>query len=288
MSKMRTFLPFSGSVPEEPALRLARRIGEHVDMVIDLAFLTRTLHPLTNLEKDDFDRARQNEGLDRANKVLEQFYRDKHAAKAGEARALFDRFVASGKQGTRFTWQQQEDVFQDTQPLILHASLLHDLTIASFELAAPMSTEVVETALLSTGRPVLFVAGAEHENSDLVVAVAWKPAAATIHAVTAAMPLLRAVSRCLVVTVTEDGRWDGPTAAEFAAYLKAVGVSAEPIELEPGEQSPQGALEALYRRESVDVLVMGAYTQSRLKQLILGGFTKHFLTSRSCNVLMTA
>jgi hypothetical protein len=162
MSKMRTFLPFSGSAPEEPAFRLARRIGEHVDMAIDVAFLTRTLHPLTSLEKDDFDRARQIEGLERANKVLEQFYRDKHAAKAGEARALFDRFVASGKQGTRFNWLKQEDVFQETQPLVHHASLLHDLTIASFELAAPMSTEVVETALLSTGRPVLFVsAGAK-------------------------------------------------------------------------------------------------------------------------------
>lgn len=288
MSKMHTLLAFSGSAPEEPAFRLARRIGEQVEMVIDVAFLTRTLHPLTNLEKDDFNRAREIDGLERANRILEQFYRDKHAAKAGEARALFDRFLASGNQGTRFTWQQQEDVFQETHPFVHQASMLHDLIIASFELAAPMSTEVVETALLSTGRPVLFVASAEHENSDLVVAVAWKPAAATVHAVTAAMPLLRAASRCLVVTVNEGGRRDGPTAAKFADYLKTVGVSAEPIELEPGEQSPQAALEALYRRESVDVLVMGAYTQSRLKQLILGGFTKHFLTSRSCNVFMTA
>ena len=115
-----------------------------------------------------------------------------------------------------------------------------------------------------------------------------KPAAATVHAVTAAMPLLRSASRCLVVTVDEGGRRDGPTAADFAGYLKSVGVPAEPIELEPGERSPQDALEELYRKESIDMLVMGAYTQSRLKQFIFGGFTKHFLTSRSCNVLMTA
>jgi len=49
---------------------------------------------------------------------------------------------------------------------------------------------------------------------------------------------------------------------------------------------PALQLAELYAELGADLLVMGAYSHSRLKRLFFGDFTGHFLKQRPCNLLL--
>ncbi len=283
----RIFLPYSGP-QEDEALRLADHLAGSIDAQVDATFLSRTLHPLTELEQGGFDHIRSTEGLATANEFLEAFYRGQHKAKAEAARESYGRMLAGIDSRGRFSWHQHDDVFQETQPIVTREAVLHDLTMASFRVNPAIYDELVEDALLGTGRPVLFVAQAQPRAGELTVVIAWKPAAPTIHAVTAAMPLIQAASKCFVVAIDEGDQMPEPSAGEFARHLAASGATVEAVVLKDTRQSAQYVLEKYCEDVRADVLVMGAYSRSRLKQYIFGGFTKHFLSRRSCTVLMAA
>jgi nucleotide-binding universal stress UspA family protein len=77
-----------------------------------------------------------------------------------------------------------------------------------------------------------------------------------------------------------------PTAAAFAAHLAALGVKAEEHSLAANGETPQAVLSRFYESRCANLLVMGAYSHSRLRQLVLGGFTRHFLRAKSHTLLM--
>lgn len=79
----------------------------------------------------------------------------------------------------------------------------------------------------------------------------------------------------------------GPAAPELAAYLALHGINAD-IVMFPSIRNSVGAglLEAA-RQFGCDLLSMGAYSHSRLRQLILGGVTRHVLENASIPVMMT-
>jgi nucleotide-binding universal stress UspA family protein len=79
----------------------------------------------------------------------------------------------------------------------------------------------------------------------------------------------------------------GPAAPELAAYLALHGINAE-IVMFPSIRNSVGAglMEAAHQF-GCDLLSMGAYSHSRLRQLILGGVTRHVLESANIPVMMT-
>ena len=281
-------LPYSGSEDEAGAVSLAAQLVTRVAGRADALFLSKTLLPVSGQEQEGFDHIRAKEGLATANRFLEEFYRNQHKARAAAAHKAYELVLARVETQDRFTWQEQPDVFQEAEMLLRNAAFLHDLTLCSFALTSALLDAVIEDVLLATGRPVLFAAKQAKGTADLTAVIAWKAVPPTIRAMTAALPLLRTATKCHVVGIVEGERPNGPTAAEIAGYLAASGIAAEAHTLTADTRSPQTVLESFCENVRADVLVMGAYSQSRLKQFIFGGFTKHFLTNRSCNVLMTA
>lgn len=79
----------------------------------------------------------------------------------------------------------------------------------------------------------------------------------------------------------------GPAAPELAAYLALHDINAD-IVMFPSIRNSVGAglLEAA-RQFGCDLLSMGAYSHSRLRQLILGGVTRHVLENATLPVMMT-
>ena len=91
---------------------------------------------------------------------------------------------------------------------------------------------------------------------------------------TAALPLIELADSVRILNVdTDDTDADG--AAEWAEFLAWHGVSAERGSV-PVDEGPVGAA-IITACADADLLVMGAYTHSRLRQLILGGVTRHVL-----------
>ena len=101
-----------------------------------------------------------------------------------------------------------------------------------------------------------------------------------------AMPLLRLAERITICTV-EGATVAGPSGEQMARSLKLNGITAEPITLKPtGKRSAGETLLAKADELGCDLIIKGAYTQSRLRQMIFGGTTRHILANAKLPVLM--
>jgi nucleotide-binding universal stress UspA family protein len=144
----------------------------------------------------------------------------------------------------------------------------------------------VESALFDSGRPVLIVppSAAGATLGDAIV-ISWNGSAETARAVSFAMPFLIRARRVVVLTV-KGAMVEGPSGEQIAATLRLHGVAATALTHEDEGRSPGAAILAQARQLGADLLVKGAYTQSRIRELIFGGATRHILEHTGLPVLM--
>jgi nucleotide-binding universal stress UspA family protein len=100
-----------------------------------------------------------------------------------------------------------------------------------------------------------------------------------------ALPLLRQAGKVVVVNVEEKNGDQLADVERFTKYLTQHGVKAAPYIIKDSNNAAL-ALQQYYEQQGADLLVMGAYSHSRLTELVFGGFTRHFLESRHCNLLL--
>jgi nucleotide-binding universal stress UspA family protein len=149
----------------------------------------------------------------------------------------------------------------------------------------PPRQATLEAALFEGGRPVLMVPPRTPGTIGETVVIAWNGSTETARTVALAMPILAKASRVIVLTL--DG-WevDGPSSAELVQRLQRNGVRAEQA---ARRLNTRAAGEAILEEAAgfhADLLVKGAYTQSRLRQMIFGGATSHILAHAELPVLM--
>lgn len=144
-----------------------------------------------------------------------------------------------------------------------------------------------EAALLETGRPVLLIPPSSHvDPTSGNVVIAWNGSAEASRAVSAALPILAKAPEVLVFTAAE-GDVDSAMAEELVTYLKWHGVRASILKAETGKSnSVEEALLAAVKKTKASLLVMGAYTHSRLKEMLFGGVTRHVFRHATVPVLM--
>ena len=143
---------------------------------------------------------------------------------------------------------------------------------------------VFETALFEGGRTVMLVPVGWTRPCGDTVAIAWNRSTETARLIGQSLSAIKAAKRAVVIEV--DG-WSvpGPDGAALADYLKMHGVDAQVI---VGKRSMRGpGLDVLDVAESegVDLLVKGAYTQSRLRQMIFGGATSDIIDDATMPVI---
>jgi nucleotide-binding universal stress UspA family protein len=147
-----------------------------------------------------------------------------------------------------------------------------------------LARSTLEAVLLETGRPLLVPAAAAIPANFDRIAIAWKPTAQAARAVALALPFLARAKEIVVIAVEEelDGRDD---ADRLVRNLLWHGFAARAERLQPG---PEGAAATLLAtvRERVDLLVMGGYGHSRLREWVFGGFTQLVLDDAPLPVLI--
>ncbi len=144
---------------------------------------------------------------------------------------------------------------------------------------------------LAVGRPVLVVPYAgRFEACGRRVLVAWNASRAATRAVNDAMPLLAGAETVTVLCVDpdEDRRAHGDVpGADVAVHLARHGVKAR---VESTASGGIGVGNAVLSRASdigADLLVMGAYGHTRVRELLLGGATRTILESMTVPVLLS-
>ncbi len=143
----------------------------------------------------------------------------------------------------------------------------------------------LEAALFESGRPVLLTPPVPPRSLGENILIAWNCSTEQARATALAMPLLAKAGRVIICTV-EGATVPGPTGEQIARHLLMNGVHAETRTVAPG---PRRAGEVLLAQAEVlgcDLIIKGAYTQSRLRQMIFGGTTQHILTSTTLPVLL--
>ncbi len=143
----------------------------------------------------------------------------------------------------------------------------------------------LEAALFESGRPVLIAPSAPPRRMGENMMIAWNCSTEQARATAFAMPLLRQAKKVTVLTV-EGGTVPGPSGAQMARSLQLNGIPAEAITLKPERRSAGEVILARAQELGCDLLIKGAYTQSRLRQMIFGGTTRHILAHAALPVLM--
>jgi nucleotide-binding universal stress UspA family protein len=148
---------------------------------------------------------------------------------------------------------------------------------------------LAEDVILSSGRPALVVPyiGAGKSMGRRVL-VAWDAGREAARAVNDALPFLKRADKVAVLIINPDQGDHGPEpGADIALHLARHGVRAEAQHLTADDLSTANALLSRLVDLDIDLLVMGAYGHSRLREWILGGVTKEIFRQMTVPVLMS-
>ncbi len=143
-----------------------------------------------------------------------------------------------------------------------------------------------EAAVRETGRPVIMVPRKSVQPVlSKHIALGWNNSKEAAQAIVAAGPCLRA-AETVTVMVTEKRVNQRPSAAEVVVYLKCHNIAATIGMLDVSKRSVGEALLAQSKEAGVDLLVVGGYSRSRLRDVVMGGVTTHLLQHADMPVLM--
>ena len=161
-----------------------------------------------------------------------------------------------------------------------------DLVVASRWDGAALGRPVLEAVLLETGRPLLIPGPATAPMPETIarIAIAWKPVPQAVRAVALAMPLLSRATEIIIATVEETAD-ERDEIDRLSHYLGWHGFNPTIARMRPG---PDGAAATLLSAIAgrADLLVMGGYGHSRVREWVFGGFTQHVLADAPLPVLL--
>lgn len=136
--------------------------------------------------------------------------------------------------------------------------------------------EAFEAALLKSGSPVLL--GSEAQPRDFTrISIGWNASAASAHAVRVSLPYLKKAAAVQVVIVQGTGITNADI-DNVRSYLRVHGVEANFLHADPQSRSVGDALLETARENDADLLVLGGYGHSRLREWFAGGVTRRILS----------
>ncbi len=153
--------------------------------------------------------------------------------------------------------------------------------------AEPMRELLIETILFESGVPVLLVPyiGVAQAKANNVL-IGWDGSSTATRAVHAALPLLQKADKITVLLVEKQARGEGQPGAEIATYLARHDLD---VTIDVVTNPQTGIADTLLNYVSDngnDLVVMGGYGHSRMREFLFGGATREILQSMTVPVLM--
>ncbi|MDE2165006.1 MAG: universal stress protein [Alphaproteobacteria bacterium] len=151
--------------------------------------------------------------------------------------------------------------------------------------AASFAEATLEDALFESGRPVLMAPKAKCTVLGDRILVAWNGSTETARTIGLAMPFLERAARVEIVSVA-SAFVPGPSAEELMRNFRAHGIDVVSRHIAVGNKPAGEVFLEEARAMQADLLIKGAYTQSRLRQMIFGGATRHIILNAVIPVLL--
>jgi nucleotide-binding universal stress UspA family protein len=147
---------------------------------------------------------------------------------------------------------------------------------------------IIEAALFETGRPVLVVPYIQKTGVKLDrVLVCWDGSRSAARAAADAMPFLKRAKTVEVAMVTEHGKSDEAAGADIAQHLARHGLVVEVKQIVAPHAAAADVLLSHAADASADLLVMGGFGHSRLREFLLGGVTRSILQAMTIPTLLS-
>jgi nucleotide-binding universal stress UspA family protein len=201
---------------------------------------------------------------------------------------------AAERRGVGFAARRETGML-DRLPVMLARQARHvDLVIVGQpnpDVDGVDDTLLVEAAFMDSGRPALVVPyiGARTVPPQRVL-VAWDGSREAARAVNDALPLLRLAREAVVLVVDANERraqLGEQPGADIGAHLAHHGVRVEVKQTQSGGLGIGDVILSQASDEGADLLVMGGYGHSRLREMILGGVTRHLLEHMTIPVFLS-
>lgn len=286
------FLPLL-SYPESPS-------SEAIDAVVDL---------VENLSKKGADaephkqvrtrvyavvlEAEIDSGLYFESAYIGEFLEEQQKKVGANTQRLIDDFTkATAHRAVLSQWRVERRNPFETQNLLVEEARLHHLTALPVLKDNDNHQYIVERLIFESGRPVLIFPDRpprQISKNFTKVAVAWDGSRQAARAVADAMPFLRRASHVRIFSVMGDKPMTGASrGGEIAAALVSEGIDATFEEVAKGNPSDIAIFFENYIADrGCDLLVMGAYGHTRLREFILGGATQSILANPPTWVMLS-
>ena len=231
--------------------------------------------------------------VDPAGSIPLESYRQESQEEAAQARKLFESFMqqrgipqSSGSTGgLSCGWL---DDAPEGESFVGSYGRVFDITVLSRPDANTIGlhNRAIESGLFESGRPILLSPPTPPKDIGTNIMIHWNCSTEQARATGFAMPLLLAAQRVTVLTVSGGQAVPGPTAEQLLIHLQRNGIPAKPMTVGLEGRNTGEAILRAAKAEGCDLLVKGAFTQSRLRQMIFGGATSHILAHAELPVLM--
>jgi len=278
--------PMSGAESTEATLSTALQVGRHLGAHVEAYHVS--LDPrdsvaymaegMTSNMIQDIMSAVEKEGEERRERAHEQFTR--LCSEAGAS-------VTEGRSGAGFSASFATAVGREDDLLAVRGRLSDLIVAARSGGKGDTQRTTVEIALLETGRPVLLAPPDPVPAFGKTVCIAWNGSLEAVRAIGAGAGLhfLDEAERVVVMVVPEAFR-SASHVDDLVTYLACHDIKAEVAHIEESNQPIGHVLLAKAKEVGADMMVMGAYTHSRLRHLMIGGPTSVVLQHAEIPVLM--
>lgn len=209
-----------------------------------------------------------------------------------KARAAIERFNAAAKRSSLSSESRVVTAsISSAAEQLGHIARRFDLAVVGQpDRETGMPEEVVdEGVLFESGRPVVFVPYIFKGPAKLDrVMVCWDGSRAATRAIADALPLMKKAKQVEVVIVaTGRPKSDEVPGADLGQHLARHGLKVEVKRITSPDIDVPSTILSYAADSSADMLVMGGYGHSRLREFVLGGVTRGLLESMTVPVLMS-
>jgi nucleotide-binding universal stress UspA family protein len=173
---------------------------------------------------------------------------------------------------------------------VAHARL-HDLTVLPVGKVDFTYQWCTEAVIFESGRPVLVVPNQPARTGKFKldqVVVAFDFSRASARALADAMPVLKQAKQVTLLTVENEKAVErGHAPAEVKAHLARHGINVEIASVDAAGRKIGEVLTSYTETRRADLLVMGAYGTSRMREFVLGGATRSLLSEPPLPILLS-
>lgn len=288
MSIKRILVPLPGSADHAGEIDMALSAAKALEAHVEALFITQA--PPTRAGDVPFNRGAVV-ATTSVNWWAEERDRLARAARESFEAACTARGIPllSAHDGPRAlpaaSWRDVEGAYLS---VAVQRAAAFDLIVAASGVVMETLKDIAEQALLRTRRPVLLAP--THAKTDLAdpAMIAWDESPECWHAVSAAVPFLKHARSVQVISVDRDADRRRASLEDVLAYLRCHGIEAKARTVEAHSATVGDTLLSVAGEEMVGLVVMGAYSHSRLREMLLGGVTRHMLQNAAARPVLLA